>query len=139
MPETRVFILDSFAVLAYLTDELAADRIETLIVQAREKTCRLLLSMINLGEILYITERRGGLEKAQDVLALLRQLPIEILPTDEQAVFSAAHIKANFPLSYADAFAVALAQSERGTILTGDPEFQAVESLVTIEWLGQGT
>ena len=135
MSDLPVYILDSFALLAYLTDEPAAERIETLMENARGQTCRLMLSIINLGEILYITERRGGLERAQDALALIRQLPIEILPVDEQSVFSAAHIKAHYVLSYADTFVVATAQSEEGIILTGDPEFQTVEALVTIEWL----
>ena len=99
MVDSPIFILDSFALFAYLTDEPSAARIEKIIEDAREEECRLLLPLINLGEILYITERRGGVTKAQDTLALLRQLPIEILPADEQAVFSAAHIKANYALS----------------------------------------
>ena len=94
-----------------------------------------LLPLINLGEILYTTERRGGVAKAQDVLALLRQLPIEILPANEQFVFSAAHIKANYTLSYADAFFVAAVQKEGAIVLTSDQEFQSVKELVTIEWL----
>jgi uncharacterized protein len=135
MVDFPIFILDSFALLAYLTDEPSAAHIEMLIEDAKKKECRLLLPLINLGEILYITERRGNVTKAQDTLALLRQLPIEILPVDEQAVFSAAHIKANYALSYADAFVVAAAQREGATVLTSDPEFQAVKELITIEWL----
>ena len=135
MVDSPIFILDSFALLAYLTDEPSAARIEKIIEDAREEECRLLLPLINLGEILYITERRGGVTKAQDTLALLRQLPIEILPADEQAVFSAAHIKANYALSYADAFVVTAAQKEGAIVLTSDPEFQAVRELITIEWL----
>ena len=135
MADQPAYILDSFAFLAYLTDEPAADRIEKLIEDARKERCRLVLPLINLGEILYITERRGGINKAQDILALLRQLPIEILPADEQSVLSAAHIKANHALSYADAFVAAAAQKEGAIILTGDQEFQTVEELVTIEWL----
>lgn len=132
-----VFVLDSFALLAYLTDEPAAAQIETLIEDAGQNKRRLLLPLINLGEILYNTERRGGMDKAQDTLALIQQLPIEIVPADEKSVFAAAHIKASHALSYADAFVVALAQGEGGTILTGDPEFQTVEGLVTVEWLEQ--
>ena len=67
--------------------------------------------------------------KAQDTLALLRQLPVEILPADEQAVFSAAHIKANYTLSYADAFVVAAAQKEGAIVLTSDPEFQVSQRI----------
>jgi len=135
MVDSPIFILDSFAVLAYLTDEPSAARIEKLIEDAKKEKCRLLLPLINLGEILYITERRGGVAKAQDMLALLRQLPIEIMPADEQAVFSAAHIKANHTLSYADAFIVAAAQKEGAVVITNDPEFQSVKELITIEWL----
>ena len=135
MADSPTFILDSFALLAYLTDEPSAAHIEMLIEDAREEKCRLLLPLINIGEILYIIERRGGVTKAQDTLALLRQLPIEILPADEQFVFSAAHIKANYSLSYADAFVVAAAQREGAIVLTNDPEFQTVKELITIEWL----
>ena len=135
MADFPIFILDSFALLAHLTDEPSAARIEMLIKDAKKEKCRLLLPLINLGEILYITERRGGVTKAQDTLALLRQLPIDILPADEQFVFSAAHIKANYTLSYADAFVVAAAQREGAVVLTNDPEFQAVKELIAIEWL----
>ncbi len=135
MVNSPIFILNSFALLAYLTDEPSAARIENLIEDAKEEKCSLLLPLLNLGEILYITERRGGVAKAQDTLALLRQLPIEILPADEQAIFSAAHIKANYTLSYANAFVVAATQGEGAVVLTSDPEFQAVKELITIEWL----
>lgn len=135
MVDFPIFIMDSFALLAYLTDEPSAVRIEMLIEDAKKEKCRLLLPLINQGEILYITERRGGVIKAQDTLALLRQLPVEILPADEQSVFSAAHIKANYALSYADAYIVAAAQREGAIVLTGDPEFQAIKELITIEWL----
>lgn len=138
MAEPTSFVLDSFALLAYLQDEPAASRIEKLLENAVKEKCQLFLSLINLGELLYITERRGGVAKAQDTLALIRQLPIQVGPADEQLVFAAAHIKANYTLSYADAFVVAIAVQENACILTGDPEFHAVESLVTLEWLELG-
>jgi len=135
MDNPLAFTLDTFALLTYLQDEPAASRIEKLLKDARQGKCRLYLSIIDLGEILYITERSGGIEKSQDVLALLRQLPIEVIPADEQTVFTAAHIKANYSVSYADAFAVATAQNTGGTVITGDPEFDAVKEIVQVEWL----
>ncbi len=135
MAEPPTFVLDTFALIAYLRDEPAAARVERTLVDALEGRTRLLVSLINLGEILYIVERRGGVAKAQDTLALIRQLPLTILPADERSVFTAAHIKANHALSYADAFAVAVAIQEGAVILTGDPEFEAVESIVSVEWL----
>ena len=52
-----------------------------------------------------------------------------------ERVLSAARIKGKFPISYADAFAVALAQEMSATLITGDPEFKRVQSLVKIIWL----
>jgi predicted nucleic acid-binding protein len=138
MAEKPAFVLDAFALLAYLNDEPAAARIEKVLEQAGKDKCRLFVSIMNIGELLYITERRGGIPKAQDALALIRQLPIEILPANEQAVFSAAHIKASHALSYADAFSVAAAVHKQAVVLTGDPEFESVEDLVKVEWLGKG-
>ena len=135
MPESTAFVLDSFALLAYLQDEPVASHIEKLLENAGKAKCRLFLSMINLGELLYITERRGGVAKAQDTLALIRQLPIEVLAVDEQTVFAAAHLKASHAISYADCFAVVAAMQENAVIITGDPEFQSVETIVKVEWL----
>ena len=135
MATLPVFVLDTFALIAYIQDEAGASRVQTLLEIAAKEKCRLLISIINLGEVLYIIERRGGISKVQDTLALIRQLSIEVLPADEQSVFSAAHIKATHALSYADAFAVAAATREGAVILTSDPEFESVSSLVAVEWL----
>ena len=135
MADLPAFILDSFALLAYLQDEPAAPRIETLLENAKKEKCLLMISVINLGEILYITERRGGVSKAQNALALIQQLPIEVLPADEKAVFLAAHIKANYSISYADSFVAAAAVEKAAVILTNDPEFESTKLIVRVEWL----
>ena len=135
MAGSPAYVLNSFALLAYLQDEPAAPHIEQLLDEAGRENCRVFLSTINLGELLYIIERRGGIAKSQDALALIRQLPIELLPADEQLIFAAAHIKANHPISYADAFVVAVAIQEEAAILTGDPEFHSIETVAKVEWL----
>jgi hypothetical protein len=38
-------------------------------------------------------------------------------------------------LFYADAFATALAKQNRARLMTGDPEFKAVEAEVAVHWL----
>jgi ribonuclease VapC len=130
-----VFVLDSFALLSYLNGEPGEARLVDLLTQARDGKNRLLLCVINLGEILYTVERRRGLTKAQQTQALLESLPIEEVPADRSLVLDAAHIKANHPISYADAFAAALAERESATVLTGDPEFETLEGRVKVEWL----
>jgi predicted nucleic acid-binding protein len=130
-----VYVLDSFAMLAYLGGEAGMRRVRAVLTEASLGRCRVLLSIINLGEVLYITERQAGLPQAQAVLAAIEQLPIEVLPATSDTVFTAAHLKANYRIAYADAFAVAAAQASGGILLSGDPEFAEVEGIVPVEWL----
>ena len=129
------YVLDSFALLAYLGGERGMARVREVLDNSAQGKCRALLSLISLGEVLYILERERSLPKAQQALAAIEQLPLEILPASRDAVLAAAHVKARFPLAYADAFVVAAAQQHEATILTGDPEFAGVQSLVRVEWL----
>ena len=80
-------------------------------------------------------EHEKGLAKAHETLAAIQQLPIEVFPAENQTALDAAHIKANHPLSYADAFAVACAQKLDATVLTGDKEFESVEQIIRVKWL----
>ena len=111
--------------------------IKIVLTQAKAEQAVAYLSVINFGELIYITEREQGAFAARRVIAATDQLPITIIEADRRLTFAAAHIKAHYRLSYADAFAVALAQQTQATLLTGDPEFRAVEHLITNEWLPQ--
>ncbi|MEA1978299.1 MAG: type II toxin-antitoxin system VapC family toxin [Chloroflexota bacterium] len=132
-----VYVMDSFALLAYLGGEAGEGRVKEILHHASIGDSRALLSLINLGEVVYITERERGLAKAQEILAIIEQLPIEILSVDRQVVLRAAHIKAHYPVAYADAFAITAAQANDGVLVTGDPEFEAVNDDIRIEWIGK--
>ena len=129
------FVLDSFAVLALLGDELGADRVREVLYLSLTDSAEAYLPMINVGEVLYITERERGSAAARRVLALLDQWPVQSVDATRERILAAAHVKANAQLSYADAFAVVAAQEFDATVLTGDPEFRSVEALVSVEWL----
>jgi predicted nucleic acid-binding protein len=111
--------------------------VQELLALAGSRKCRLLMCLVNLGEVLYITERSRGLPLAQSVLALVESLPLELLDASRDLVLDAAHVKAHYAISYADAFAVAAAVREQAVVITGNPEFAAVEQLVSVEWLGK--
>ena len=133
MPET--YVLDSYAVLTLLQGEQAGKRILDLLRQAQAREVRLLMTWINVGEILYIVERRRGKGEAYRALALLEESPIDIVPVDKTLALRAASVKATYPMAYADAFVVALAMEENAKVVTGDPEFHKVSGMVDIEWL----
>ncbi len=128
-------ILDTWALLAYLDGEPAAQDVRQILRHARKNRVTLLFSIINYGECLYVIEREQGLQQAQRAVGIIDQLALHVVPADRSLVFEAAHVKARYPLSYADAFSVALAKRTHGRVMTGDPEFKAVESEIGIQWL----
>ena len=118
------FVLDSFALLAYLGSEPGMPKVRAALEGAEAGRGAVYMSLINLGEVLYITERERGLVEAQRTLGAVDQLPVEIVGVSRATVLAAAHIKACFPISYADAFAAVTARDHDGVVLTGDPEFE---------------
>ena len=130
-------VLDSFALLAYLGAEPGESQVKAVLARVAAGQAVTYLSVVNLGEIAYITEREQGASATRRALAAIDQLPIKLIEADRRTALAAAHVKAHYPLSYADAFAVALAQQMQAMILTGDPEFGKIEPLVTVEWLPQ--
>ena len=129
------YVLDSYAVLAYLKEEIGYEMVLEKIEEAKEGKIRLFMNLINLGEVLYIVERERGLAKAQEVLALIDELPVVIELADYELTLAAAHLKAQYPIAYADCFAAALAQQKEAVLMSGDPDFEKVAEVVALEWL----
>jgi ribonuclease VapC len=129
------YVLDSFAILAHFQNEPGALPVRASLEQAARRQAELFLCLVNLGEVAYIVERDRGLSGVEEMLGAMKQLPIALITADRVLTLSAAHIKAQYPLSYADAFAAALAEREQATLLTGDKEFRHVEHLISINWL----
>lgn len=71
----------------------------------------------------------------QLALETIEALPISVIDIDRDITLAAANVKAHLPISYADCFVIALAQRLEAIVVTGDPEFRQVESLVEIYWL----
>lgn len=110
-------VLDSWAVLRYLEDEgEAAAAVADLLAADRP-----LMSWINLGEVHYVLRRLHGERDAIETVRDLRDV-IEARLPDERLVLEAARIKADRPMSYADAFAAALTVASDAVLWTGDPE-----------------
>lgn len=82
---------------------------------------RPVMSWINLGEVAYVIERAAGFDEARSIIRSLRQR-LELDVPVAARVLGAAHLKAQYRLAYADAFAVATAIAHDANLLTGDPE-----------------
>lgn len=135
MPAPRRRLLDSYAILALLADEEGAEAVADLLREAQRSEVPLLMNEINVGEVYYIVGKTRSMDAAERVLDHLETLPLEVVGNDFDDVLDAARVKAGHPLSYADAFSVATALRYDAVVVTGDPEFRAVEDLVEVAWI----
>lgn len=129
------YVLDSYALFALLQSEKSQARVAELIAQAQSGSITLHLSLINWGELLYITERERDTSAAQRLAQNIDKMPIALAGVSRARVQAAAHIKSQYAVSYADAFAIALAQELDAALVTGDPEIKSVEHIISVLWL----
>lgn len=128
-------MLDSFALIAFLNEDPGFEKVEDLLRSAQGSNVPLLMNEINIGEVYYLIAKRQSIEKAEAFLQRLQAFPIQSVSNSFADVLQAARIKAQCPISYADAFVVATAIRMGAVVVTGDPDFQAVRHLVEIAWL----
>ncbi len=127
MSAGSVAVVDSWGALAFLRREGSADTtVRRYLRRADSGNVRLLMNLVNLGEVYYRMIQLAGAGDADERLRLLRKLPIEMVPVREPLAMEAGRLKARYRISFADAFAVATARVEDGAVLTGDPEILAL-------------
>jgi len=130
-----VRVLDSYSLIAYIEGEAGKDTMIEIFRSARDSGKPLYLSVVNWGEVYYITFREAGRERAEKVAHLISTLPIQIVDADLELAKQAALFKGTKKMSYADSFAAALAKERKAELVTGDKEFKQVEGEVKILWL----
>jgi len=81
--------------------------------------------------------RKKGTNAADEVLKDIQMLPLTLHVPSKADILAAARIKAKHRLSYADAFAVSLADEMGGTLLTGDPEIIALSDIFKVRRLSR--
>ena len=131
----RAYVLDSYALIAHFEDEAGGEEVRKILRAASAGRTELFLSVINLGELYYNTLRERSREKAEEVLFLLEQLPINTVNADLAMTLEAARIKGTYSVAYADCFAAALGTRKKAKVVTGDPEFRKFESFLSVEWI----
>ncbi len=127
-------VFDSWAVLAYLQGEASAVKVRDILLSP-ENGGALLMSVLNLGEIWYAIARRISSEEADISVQEVMNWGIEVVDADWTLSRQAAVFKSKYKISYADAFAAALAKTRDAVLITGDNEFKQIEKEIKINWL----
>lgn len=132
MPAT---VLDSFALIAYFRGEPAGVPVKELLQKVSLADKPVHMTEVNYAEVKYMILRKDGADGWEEAARVLVALPIEFHPVDRELSDLAADFKSRVSFSLADAFAAALAKKLKAELVTGDPEFKAVEKEIRIQWL----
>ena len=128
-------VLDSYALLAFFRGEDVAVQVKQLLHKAALADRPLHMTEANYAEVKYMLVKKDGPDAWGQAAEILASLPIEFHPADRRLADLAADFKARHKISLADAFAAALAKELSAGIVTGDPEFKALEREIKIIWL----
>jgi predicted nucleic acid-binding protein len=131
-------VLDAHALMVLFNDEPGADEVERILLKAESGSPKLLMSVVNWGEIYYSILRGASQEMAETKAHEIAGMQIELVPVDAydlELVRQAAAFKATRKMSYADCFAAALAKIKNAELVTGDREFKQLARDVKIHWL----
>ena len=128
-------VLDSFALIAYFRGEEQGVPVAEMLEKAGKQDRALHMCEVNYAEVKYMCLRKDGKAAWEKVAQVLVALPIEFHAADRELADHAADFKSRFTMSLADGFAAALSRKLKAELVTGDPEFKALEGEIKIKWL----
>ena len=128
-------VLDAYALMVFFEDEPGADLVRGLLLKAEESDLKLLMSVVNLGEVWYSIARSTSPETADQTINEINGMAIELVDADWPLTHQAAIYKAKGNIAFGDCFAAALAKNRKAELITGDKEFKALEGDIKIAWL----
>jgi predicted nucleic acid-binding protein len=130
----KEYVLDANAVLRYfaVSEGAGSNKVRALFEQAERGQARLLMSVVNLGEVHYILLKHFGESRAQQYVQVLQNVAT-MVEADAVQALDAAEMKHKYKLGYADSFAATLAVTSKAALVSADPEFEKLGKM--IKWV----
>ena len=120
-------VLDTSALFCLKQNEEGAGEVERVL-----RKLPVYLSFVSLTEYFYIVYQKQGRAEAYRAYLELKMMPIEVVESSERLRLLAGEIKALFPLSFADVWVAATAESLGAELLHKDPEFEALSGRLVL-------
>ncbi len=133
--EARPLVLDSWAVLAHFQGDSAGAPVADLISRALRHGQPAAISVVSVGEVWHAVALAASVAEADDALTEMRRWGMEFVDVDWLLTRSAIGFRLKANLSFADAYAAALAFRRQASLLTGSPVFKPLEDEIKIAWL----
>jgi predicted nucleic acid-binding protein len=125
------YLLDTSALLTLIENGSGAARVENLL-----RNGEILLPWLVLLEVYYLSYQEDGEIKADQRLAMLKQLNLEIvMEAGEEVLLTAGRLRATHPISLADSIIAAFAVKHKAVLVHNDPAYRELASEVSLEAL----
>jgi predicted nucleic acid-binding protein len=128
------YVLDANAVIRHfgVGDGQGGEKVRDLFEQAERNHARLFMSVINLGEVLYVLLKQLGEQRAFQYIQAL-QPAVTLIDADANRTTAAATLKHQYKIGYADSFAASLAIAPKATLVSADPSFEKIGK--SLKWM----
>lgn len=133
----RVF--DTWALLAFFEGRpRAALEVDKILSSIAGTNRSIYLHTVNWTEFYAAVESAGGPQVAAETIALIDQLPVVLVGTENRDLCRRAawYMTAAEGLTLGASFAAALADVKKAPLVTGDPRFLPLRHDMTLHWLG---
>ena len=127
-------VFDAFAILTLLEKKKGYELVKEYLEKSNKVKLQVFMNLINWGEVYYILMKKGKMADAEELWEGRRYYPIVFAEPTARRIKLASIIKSSYPISYADAFSIALARELNAKVITGDDEFKRVDGLGII-WI----
>ncbi len=130
------YVLDSSAIITYFTGESGSETVKNLLIKSEKNEITILIPYIVLIEFYYINYKRSGEDAANQRFAYLQNLPVSFIQhISEPYLIQSGRLKAQYPISLADAMIAAYALLEDAVLVHKDPEFLTLEREIKLHTL----
>lgn len=128
----QIYLLDACALIAYLTGEPGSE----IVAQCFKKNVHVAMHKLNLFEVYYGFYFEQGEKCANEILADVKKMKIEIISDfSDDMLQLAGRLKASYRISSADSILVAQAMQLNATILSYDlQELYKLEELEQVKF-----
>jgi ribonuclease VapC len=132
-------LLDAWPVMEWLKGrDPASAALEAMIEDCLAGRVSLSMCRINHGEVIYSVRKNFPPDRIDAALKAFHEVSMSVYSVDDVLVDDAVSIKSVYSVSYADAFAAALAIRRGLPLITGDPELLPLAALgLQIRWVGR--
>jgi predicted nucleic acid-binding protein len=123
----RRFLIDTSALMLFFQDGSGAEDVESLLWKATEKQEPLLLPVVAWSELYRTILTTHGERTANEKLAQVEQLPLQLVDVDAATAKHAALLSVENGLDLLDALSLAAAIQKKATLVTASSKIGAVK------------